>query len=134
MPRILVIDDDDCVRSLIRVMLERTGYDVAEADSGETGITLYHAHPTDLVISDIVLPGKDGVQTIFELWQEFPDIKVIAISGGNTPDQEMNLRCAELFGAMHTLSKPFRMPELLAMVTKVLGEHSLTPNAIAPQS
>jgi CheY-like chemotaxis protein len=79
--RILVVDDDEIVRLLLRTVLERRGHSVIEAENGDEGLRCYRSAPADLVITDIQMPGMDGLQMIKELRSAFPTVKIIAISG-----------------------------------------------------
>lgn len=121
MKRILVIDDDDHVRSMIRYILERTGYEVVEAEDGEVGTRLYRTQPCDLIITDIFMPEKEGLETIRELVRDFPEVKIIAISGGGMTGALSYLALARSFGALRTIAKPFDRHELLAAVGELLG-------------
>jgi CheY-like chemotaxis protein len=121
MHSILVVDDDDQFRSMLRQVLGREGYEVVEARNGREGMALYRAEPTDLVISDILMPEREGLQTIRELRREFPEAKIIAVSGGG-PGGTMNfLKAAKLLGAERTLWKPFELDELRQVVREVLN-------------
>lgn len=121
MSRILVIDDDTQFRGMLRQVLSREGYEVVEASNGKEGIALFRTEPTDLVISDILMPEQEGLQTIKELRREFPEVKIIAISGGG-PSGTLNfLRAATLLGAHRTLWKPFDLDELRQVVREVLN-------------
>lgn len=82
MTRILVIDDEPQVRAMLRQMLEREGYEVVEAEEGEEGMRRYREQPVDLVITDILMPQKEGIETIRALRRTNPGVKIIAISGG----------------------------------------------------
>jgi len=82
MARILLIDDDAPVRRTLRKMLERQGYEVEEAPDGKAGLTLYQENPADLIITDLIMPEMEGIETIMELRRRFPDVKIIAMSGG----------------------------------------------------
>ena len=82
MARILVIDDDYQVREMLRDTLEIAGYEVEVASDGREGLKLYHNRPTDMIITDIIMPNMDGLETITELQRNFPDTKIIAFSGG----------------------------------------------------
>jgi CheY-like chemotaxis protein len=121
MKRILVIDDDVQVRELLRLVLEQAGYDVVEAGDGKEGVDLFHREPTDLVITDIIMPEKEGIETIRELQRGYPEVKIIAISGGGRLSAEDCLESAECFGVHLTLAKPFEREELLDAVQDVLG-------------
>ena len=117
MKRILVIDDDMQMREMLRQTLERAEYEVVEAQDGKEGMRLYRQDPTDLIITDIIMPEKEGVETIIELRRDFPDIKIIAISGGSRGiDAESCLFAVKQFGADCVFSKPFDRKELLGAI------------------
>ena len=120
MANILLIDDDDQFRNMLRQLLERNGYEVKEASGGKEGIKLYLENPTDLIITDLIMPGKDGIETIQEFKKNFPDIKIIAISGGGRLGPEDYLHLAKMLGAQKTLTKPIELPELLEAIEKLL--------------
>jgi DNA-binding NtrC family response regulator len=120
MARILVIDDDVQILEMLRQTLEREGYEVIGSLDGKEGIRLYREAPTDLIITDIVMPEKEGIETIMELKRDFPDVKIIAISGGGRIGPEDYLRIAKKLGAMHTFTKPIGREELLGVVRELL--------------
>ena len=120
MAMILLIEDESQTRKMLRQMLEGDGYEVIEAPEGEIGIELYKEKQADLVITDIIMPGKEGMETIRELKRDFPDVKIIAISGGGRIDPADYLHMAKKFGAMRTLKKPFKREDLLAAVRDLL--------------
>ncbi len=120
MARILVIEDTDDVRVLLLQILEKAGYEVLSASDGEEGLRVFHREPVDLVITDILLPKKDGVEIIREIKQDFPDVKIIAITGYR--GRYNRLPAAAYLGAQRTLTKPFKMEEMLEAVEEVLGE------------
>lgn len=120
MARILVIDDDSKIRLSIRLMLEPEGHTVTEAGDGKVGIELFKKNGADLIITDIIMPEKEGLETITELRKQYPDIKIIAISGGGRVQPEDYLGVARGFGAILTLAKPFGRKELLDAVNAVL--------------
>ena len=122
MARILVIDDDGQVRGAIRRILERAGHTVLDAADGEAGIRVYRERPADLIITDIFMPERDGIETIQQLRREFPGVKIIAISGGDRTRTVDLRKDAELLGASRTLRKPFELTELLEAVSELLGE------------
>lgn len=114
MPSVLVVDDEDQIRQLIRETLEQAGYDVQEASNGKQGLERYRAKPTDLVIMDILMPDQDGLESIMTLRREFPASRVIAITGGSDMIGILNfLDVAKMLGARRTLQKPFDMQTLL---------------------
>lgn len=122
MADIIVIDDDPNVVKLLRAMLVKAGHEVREANSGDEGIRLFNERKADLVITDIVMPGKDGMETIIEIRHKDHDVKIIAISGGAgfTPDHYLD--SAQLFGAHRILRKPFSLDELVEVVDDLLGQ------------
>lgn len=118
--RILVVEDDPSVRRFLRQALENAGYEVIVGTNGQEGISRYRESPTDLIITDIVMPGKDGLALIMAIQNEFPDSKLIAISGGNARATDEMLLMAEKFGALRTLQKPFSVSVLLDAVREAL--------------
>ncbi|MEK7725854.1 MAG: response regulator [Nitrospirota bacterium] len=114
MPSVLVVDDEDQIRQLIRETLEQAGYDVQEASNGKQGLERYRTTPADLVIMDILMPDQDGLESIMTLRREFPASRVIAITGGSDMIGILNfLDVAKMLGARRTLQKPFDMQTLL---------------------
>jgi CheY-like chemotaxis protein len=122
MTRILVIEDEEMVRDTFRQVLERAGYEVEVASNGKDGIARQIAQPADLVITDIIMPEKDGVETTIELKRRFPATRVIAMSGGGRIKNMDFLKQAKAVGADAILAKPFTRSELLEVVTGVLGK------------
>jgi CheY-like chemotaxis protein len=121
MHSILVIDDDVQFRRMLRQVLGREGYEVVEASNGKEGMDLFRAEPTDLVISDILMPEQEGLQTVRELRREFPKVKIIVVSGGGSGGTMNFLNAAKLLGAQRTLWKPFDLDELRQAVREVLN-------------
>lgn len=117
MPSVLVVDDEDQIRLMLRTALEQAGYDVIEGRSGKEAVDQYRREPTDLVIMDILMPDKDGLESIIELRQEFPDAKIIAVTGGGAQDGTLDfLDVARMLGATRAFRKPFELKELLEAV------------------
>jgi len=120
--RILVIEDEEHIRTLYSRILQHAGHEVIEAPDGNVGIQLYRACPADLVITDIIMPEKEGIELIIELRRDFPDVKIIAVSGGGQATASATcLRLAKGFGAVRTLAKPFNQQELVDTVQDVLN-------------
>jgi two-component system, chemotaxis family, chemotaxis protein CheY len=122
MARILVMDDDDLLRGVLRVVLEAARYDVIEAADGKAGLRLYREQGADLVLVDIFMPERDGLEVIRALRAEIPQPKIVAMSGGGQTGQIDILRAAAAFGASRTLRKPFEPHELLTAMRELLGE------------
>lgn len=121
MPSVLVIDDEEQVRQLIRETLEEAGYEVQEARDGKEGLDHYRTKPADLVIMDILMPGQDGLESIMTLRREFPASRVIAMTGGSDMIGILNfLDVAKMLGASRTLQKPFEMQTLVDAVAAEL--------------
>ena len=117
--RVLIIDDDEFVRKHIRTILERAGFIALEARNGDEGLIKVAEAVPDLVITDLLMPEKDGIETIIQLRKSHPDIKIIAMSGGGHVIGRDVLKSARLFGAAITLIKPFLADELLQAVHKL---------------
>jgi len=122
MARILIIDDEPQIRSMLKLMLEREGYEVAEAPDGVEGIKVYRQNPADLIITDLIMPNKDGIGMIIDLKKEFPDVNIIAMSGGGLNKPEGYLKGAKKLGAACTLTKPIDREEMLRAVKDILKE------------
>ena len=124
MARILVIDDDAQIRKLLQSLLERAGYEVALAADGKEGLQAYRSQPADLIITDLIMPEKEGIEMILEIRQANPAVKIIAISGGARIAPDNYLRMAESLGAGRTFSKPVDRDALLAAVSELLSDGS----------
>lgn len=121
MPHILLVDDDEGVRRFMHRTLAQAGYEVEDAANGELAVQAYRRRPSDLVITDIVMPDKEGLQTVRELRRLTPPAKIIAISGGGLGRAADYLEMAVMFGAARVLSKPFTSEELLGAAAAVLA-------------
>ena len=120
MARILVVDDEELARFTIREILTKAGHEIEEAENGKQAIERQKAEPFDLIVTDIVMPGKDGVETIAELKRDVPAPIILAISaGGPTGDADF-LKRAESAGADDILVKPFSEEELVQKVDECL--------------
>lgn len=124
MALILIIDDDDQFRNMLRQILERDGQEVMDASNGDEGLRLYKERPADLIFTDIIMPKKEGLETIMDLKNERPDVKIVAISGGGRIGPENYLDLARSFGAFRTLTKPVEREVILETVREALeGPH-----------
>jgi CheY-like chemotaxis protein len=123
MARILVIDDQEPIRRITRRALENEGHEVLDASDGEEGMALLDRAetPVDVVITDIFMPGMDGIQTLREIRKRFPAIKVIAMSGGDSSGLLDLREDAELLGAVKSLHKPFTAREIVDVVRTALS-------------
>ena len=122
MASIMVIDDDIQIRTFVREFLEGEGYEVREAGNGAEGAKAFRQRPADLVLCDIFMPEKEGLQTIRELQAEFGKVKIVAMSGGNHQCGEVDfLPMARKCGAVSVLHKPLAPKTLLETVRDVLG-------------
>ncbi len=120
MARILIMEDDEFFRPVLRDMLAYEGYEVVEAPDGLKGMNLCREKPTDLVIADVIMPEKEGLEVIRELRRDFPQIKIIAMSGGGQIGPADYLTIAKKFGAHDTLMKPFTREILIRRVKRLL--------------
>ena len=120
--KLLVIDDDAKIRRVLELKLRKGGYQVLVAADGEAGLNLLKGQQPDMVITDILMPGKDGLETIMALRRDFPEVKIIAISGGGRIGPDDYLRLAKKFGAQRTFTKPFTGKELLQAVKELLDD------------
>ena len=117
MPSVLVVDDEDQLRRLIREILEQAGYQVTEARDGKEAVLQYRLAPADVVIMDILMPEQDGLETTSTLRREFPNVKIIAITGSSEMIGILSfLDVAKMLGAHRALQKPFEMQTLLDTV------------------
>lgn len=122
MARILVIDDDPQLRTLLSRYFGRRGYEVLQAEDGNTGLAIFREQGADVIITDLIMPGKEGMETIIELRQEYPDARIIAISGGGRVAPEGYLQLAKGIGAARVFSKPFELEQLKDAVDDLLAQ------------
>lgn len=122
MPKILVVDDDADVRRVLQLFLERAGYDVTTAADGCEAVATYARTPHDMVITDIVMPKMEGIETIAELREMNPTVPIIAISGGGRIGAHDYLTWVRRCGVEHTFVKPIDRLDLLEAVKELVGE------------
>jgi two-component system chemotaxis response regulator CheY len=123
MAKILVIDDDVVVRETLVLILEDKGYEVVSAEDGQRGLSAFRSEAPDLVITDIIMPEKEGIQTIREIRALRPQAKIVAISGGGRIGNTDFLRIAQQLGAADIISKPFDPDEFVERIGRCLGGH-----------
>lgn len=121
MKRILIIDDDFLVRDMLERLMRKARYDVETAEDGGRAMRLHRRRPVDLVITDIIMPEKEGLETIAEFRKSAPAVKIIAISGGGRIGPSSYLRMAKMLGADRTFAKPVDTAQLLATVEELLA-------------
>ena len=119
MQRILLVDDDDSTRKVLRLMLGQLGHEVTEARNGLEAVAQYDLAPADLVITDPVMPGMDGIETILKFKQRNPRPKIIAISGGGRFNADELLAMAKHLGAQQILVKPLTLEQISAAILQV---------------
>lgn len=120
MARIIVIDDEELVRFSLRAILEEAGHSVKEAADGDEGLALQKEQHFDIAIVDIFMPKKEGTETILEMHRDYPDLKLIAISGGGHSRELSYLNAAQTFGADLALPKPLTESDLIFAVNSLL--------------
>jgi len=123
--RILIIDDDEAVRAMLRQLLQSRGYETAEAADGEGGLALFRQlrdpAPVDLALIDIELPRKSGLDVIQELAVDFPGVKIIAITGSSGEAAQAVRINAKTFGAYQVFTKPLPLQDLLGAIADLLN-------------
>lgn len=124
MAHILVIDDEQGMREAMQKILTRAGHQVSLASNGREGLAHVTISPPDLVVTDVFMPEKDGIETTIALRKSYPQMKIIAISGGGRSSNFDFLEIAKKMGADAVLQKPLRMADLLEQVTRLLGAAS----------
>jgi two-component system response regulator (stage 0 sporulation protein F) len=119
MATILVIDDEDSIRTLLKDVLEKAGHRVIQASDGRAGLEAYQKNKVDLVLMDILMPDTDGLEATLQLTREYLDAKVIAMTGAQGDKNFLDV--AKLFGARRVFAKPFDLAKLVQAVNEELG-------------
>ncbi len=120
MNKILIIDDEPQIRKMLKKLLESKGYITMEAGDGKEGIKIFNTYHPDLIIIDLIMPEKEGLETIKEIKQKSTGTKIIAISGGGLGNPKMYLRLASKIGANYSMTKPVDNAELLLKIDQLL--------------
>ncbi|MBM4122398.1 MAG: response regulator [Nitrospira sp.] len=120
---ILVIDDEAPIRRMLRDLLEGAGHTVTEAADGRAAMKCLREQPSDLIITDMLMPEEDGVEVIREARRIAPETKIIAMSGGGLKGKADFLNIARCLGAQRTIAKPFALDKFLEAVKEVLQDN-----------
>jgi DNA-binding response OmpR family regulator len=120
MSKILIIDDNGSLRKLIRQLMETAGHCVHEAENGRLGMLAFEQLRPDLVITDIIMPEQEGLETIVRMGKQRRDVRIVAISGGGVGSKEDYLYLAEKMGADRVMAKPFDLNAFADMVQELL--------------
>ena len=120
MATLLLVDDDEAFRSMLRRALQRRGHDVIEAAEGGAALSALSGATVDLVITDIIMPDMEGIETIRALRRTYPNLKIIAMSGGGRMQPDGYLKAAKALGAFRVLSKPFDNEQLFTAIEEAL--------------
>lgn len=126
MSQVLVIDDDEDLRSVLKTVLEGAGHEVRVAVNGAEGLQLQRRSPAEIAVVDIIMPEMEGIETIYTLKREFPRLPIVAMSGGGANIGSDYLSAATGVGADHVLQKPFAATRLVEVVRESLGSHTLS--------
>jgi YesN/AraC family two-component response regulator len=128
MQKILIVDDEPHILLMLKKMLEPSGYEIDLAANGNEGVELFRKSQADLVITDIIMPEKEGLETIREMRRIKPDLKIIAMSGGGKVSAENYLEIAKIFGASRIISKPFTKQEMVTAVQELIRKGDAAEN------
>lgn len=120
MASILVVDDDKSLRDLLAGVLQEQGYDVETAEEGNEALERMETTPFDMVISDIIMPGKEGIETIREIRELYPTVRIIAMSTGGSLGNAQILEYARMIGAHEAIRKPVELPVLIETISRML--------------
>lgn len=118
--RIMVVDDNASIREAVCEMLEQAGYETVQVENGRLATQLHRSDPVDLIITDLFMPDTDGLEVIYQFRREYPDVKIIAVSGGGSRGLVELLSVARKMGAQRALMKPFSWEHLISAVQELL--------------
>ncbi len=122
MKKILIIDDEEAIRLMVKRLVEKAGYTAELASNGEEGMMMIDEASFDLVITDIIMPRKEGIEIITAIRKNYPEIRVIAMSGGGRFTSEGYLKSAKILGANRVFTKPFNHREMITAIDDLIGE------------
>jgi len=122
MAKILLIDDDDQFRQMLKKRLERAGFGVTEAVNGLDGVRHLRESTPDLVVTDLIMPEQEGIDTIAQIRNTHPDLKIIAISGGGKVSADSYLPIAQAMGAVRTFAKPLDWERFLKEINELIPQ------------
>lgn len=125
MPQILLVDDDELLRKMLRITLVKMGYEVREAVNGVQALKLFEQQKPDVVLTDIVMPEKEGLEIIGELRRRDPAVKIVAMSGGGRGNSVDYLKIARVMGAKRVLVKPFSNDDMTRAIEELLSGNSV---------
>lgn len=121
MARILIVEDSDDFRAFLQTRLEMEGFQVSVARNGEAALEAMARRPADVILTDVFMPDKDGLETIVEMRARYPSTKIVAMSGWNSPQAVDYLKVAREIGAAHVMRKPFDVDKMVEVVRQLAG-------------
>jgi CheY-like chemotaxis protein len=121
MPKILVVDDNDTLRTAISLTLEEMGCEVSQAGNGSEALVMQQSRPAEVLLTDLIMPEKEGIEVIQEFRRRYPEVTIIAMSAGGRMSARDLLKMANNLGASYTLTKPFSKDQLAETMMKVLA-------------
>jgi len=119
-PRVLVVDDSADIRGMLQAQLEMEGFDVATAPDGARALALLGRQRADLIITDLFMPDKDGIETILEIREKYPALQIVAMSGWDSRQGSDYLKVAREIGAVRTVKKPFELTDIVKIVRDLM--------------
>jgi len=119
-PRVLVVDDSADIRGMLQAQLEMEGFEVATAPDGARALALLGRQRTDLIITDLFMPDKDGIETILEIREKYPAVQIVAMSGWDSRQGSDYLKVAREIGAVRTVKKPFELTDIVKIVRDLM--------------
>jgi CheY-like chemotaxis protein len=134
MPRILLVDDDEALRKLLRLNLVKLGHEVSEARNGKEALALQKRQPADVLLTDLIMPEMEGIETVKEFRLTYPSVRIIAMSGGGRVGTADCLKFARALGADGILAKPFSNQMMAEAIVEVLRKPGQVRRGVTPRS